>query len=320
MTIGKDQVCILIPTLNEAPTIGSLIMEFQQMGYIHILVIDGHSSDDTRRIALDSGAQVIEQVGTGKGSAIIEAFALIEQPFILMIDGDGTYLPGEAGLLLEPLAAGADQVIGDRLTQENRGAFSRLNYTGNQILNRLFKIAHGHYLGDILSGYRAFTLASVREMQLHETGFGIETELSAEAVRKRQVIQTVPITYRKRAGTPTKLNPFHDGIKITTTIYRLAKMSNPLFYFGIIGLFISSVGVIIGIYIIYEWLHQIEHIPLTILTVLLIISGFQIFMFGVISDMTLAFHRDVMREIQSLRENRDTGDEGRRDNLRPPLP
>lgn len=320
MTIGKDQVCILIPTLNEAPTVGSLIMEFQQMGYIHILVIDGHSSDDTRRIALDSGAQVIEQVGTGKGSAIIEAFALIEQPFILMIDGDGTYLPGEAGLLLEPLATGADQVIGDRLNHENRAAFSRLNYTGNQILNRLFKIAHGHYLGDILSGYRAFTLASVREMQLHEAGFGIETELSAEAVRKRQVIRTVPIRYRKRSGTPTKLNPFHDGIKITTTIYRLAKMSNPLFYFGIIGLIISSVGVVIGIYIIYEWLRQIEHIPLTILTVLLIISGFQIFMFGVISDMTLAFHRDVMREIQSLRENRDTGGEGRRDNHRPPLP
>lgn len=320
MTIRKDEVCILIPTLNEAPTIGSLIGEFQQRGYRHILVIDGHSSDETRRIAREAGAQVVEQQGKGKGSAIIEAFGIIGQPYILMIDGDGTYLPEEADLLLAPLAAGAVQVIGDRLTQENRAAFSRLNYIGNQILNRLFKIAHGYYLSDILSGYRSFTLQSVREMHLHETGFGIETEISAEAVRKRHDIRMVPVSYRKRSGTPTKLNPFHDGFKITATIYRLAKMSNPLFYFGIIGIIMASVGVVIGIYIIYEWLQQIEHIPLTILTVLLIISGFQIFMFGVISDMTLALHRDVMREIQSLRDSRDQEGARRPENHQPPRP
>lgn len=320
MTIRKDEVCILIPTLNEAPTIGPLIGEFRMMGYPHILVIDGHSSDETRSIARDAGADVVEQQGKGKGNAIIEAFSMIRQPYILMIDGDGTYLPDEADLLLAPLAAGASQVIGDRLIRENMPAFSRLNYIGNQVLNRLFKIAHGHYLSDILSGYRAFTLESVREMDLHEAGFGIETELSAEAVRKRHDIRTVPISYLERSGTATKLNPFHDGFKITATIYRLAKMSNPLFYFGIIGIFMASVGIVIGIYIIYEWLQQIEHIPLTILTVLLIISGFQIFMFGVISDMTLALHRDVMREIQSLRGSRRPGEADRPENPRPPGP
>ncbi|HOU81410.1 MAG TPA: TIGR04182 family glycosyltransferase, partial [Methanoregulaceae archaeon] len=52
-------------------------------------------------------------------------------------------------------------------------------------------------------------------------------------------------------------------------------------------------------------LQQIEHIPLTILTVLLIIAGFQIFMFGILSDMSISLHREVMREIQSLKEERD---------------
>jgi dolichol-phosphate mannosyltransferase len=305
MSIEKDQVCILIPTLNEAPTIGTLIRDFKKLGFTNILVIDGHSTDATRQIAGAAEARVILQHGKGKGAAIIEAFSLIDQPFILMIDGDGTYLPDDAEKMLVPLSNGADQVIGDRLTEENRSSFSRLNYAGNQILNRLFKIAHGNYLNDILSGYRAFTLESVRLLQLHETGFGIETEISAEAVRNRQDIRIVPIRYKKRSGSPTKLNPFHDGLKITTTIYRLAKMSNPLFYFGLIGMIIFCGGIITGIYVIFEWLRQIEHIPLTILTVLLILSGFQIFMFGVLSDMTLAFHREVMREIQSLREIKD---------------
>ncbi|HPM62856.1 MAG TPA: TIGR04182 family glycosyltransferase, partial [Methanoregulaceae archaeon] len=226
-------------------------------------------------------------------------------PFILMVDGDGTYLPEDAESLISPLLQGADQVIGDRLIPENRTSFSRLNYFGNQILNRLFKVAHGRYLNDILSGYRAFRLDSIRQMQLRESGFGIETEISAEAVRNGHTIQIVPIVYRKRMGTQTKLNPFHDGLKITTTIYRLAKMSNPLFYFGLIGMIIFCGGLITGIYVIYEWLQQIEHIPLTIFTVLLIISGFQIFMFGILSDMSISLHREVMREIQSLKEGKD---------------
>jgi glycosyltransferase (TIGR04182 family) len=302
MSLEKGQVCVLIPTLNEAPTIGGLITEFRNLGYEDILVIDGHSSDGTPKVAASAGARVVEQTGRGKGNAIIEAFDMVEKPYILMMDGDGTYSPEDAEEMLAPLFSGADQVIGDRLTEENRAAFSLLNYTGNQILNRLFKLAHGRYLNDILSGYRAFTRESVRQMRLKESGFGIETEISAEAVRNAHNIHIVPIKYGKRSGTPTKLNPFHDGIKITSTIYRLAKMSNPLFYFGLIGVIIMISGFLIGGYVLFEWLKQVDHIPLSILTVLLIIVGFQIFMFGVISDMMLAFHREVINEMQSLRE------------------
>jgi dolichol-phosphate mannosyltransferase len=303
MSIGKDQVCVLIPTLNEAPTIGGLVADFISLGFRNILVIDGHSSDGTRRIASLAGARVIEQEGRGKGTAIIEAFGLIEEPYILMVDGDGTYSPQDAERVLAPLASGSAHVIGDRLTGQNRQAFSRLNYFGNQVLNRLFKVAHGRYLNDILSGYRAFSRESARQMRLKESGFGIETEISAEAVRSNLEITVVPITYRRRTGTPTKLNPFHDGLKITTTIYKLAKMSNPLFYFGLIGIIIMVSGFVSGAYVFSEWLKDIEHLPLTILTVLLIVVGFQVFMFGIISDMLLAFHREIVRELHELRNN-----------------
>jgi dolichol-phosphate mannosyltransferase len=43
---------------------------------------------------------------------------------------------------------------------------------------------------------------------------------------------------------------------------------------------------------------------MTILTVLLIMVGFEIFMFGVISDILLSFHREVMQEIQLLQQPR----------------
>jgi dolichol-phosphate mannosyltransferase len=305
MPIDKDEVCVLIPTLNESPTIGALVREFRRLGYPHIFVIDGNSTDDTRTIAAREGARVEVQSRKGKGNALIEAFTLIEQPYILMIDGDGTYSPADAEKMLAPLAEGYDHVIGDRLNNKNRDAFSRLNYLGNQVLNRLFKVAHAAYLSDILSGYRAFTRDAVHQMHLYEVGFGIETEISAEAVRSGQKISVVPIEYKKRPGTPTKLNPFHDGFKITATIYRLARMNNPLFYFGLIGLIFMVFGVFVGVYVIFEWLRQVEHLPLTILTVLLIIVGFQVFMFGILSDMMLALHREVVRELHESRDRRE---------------
>ncbi|MDD3217531.1 MAG: S-layer glycoprotein N-glycosyltransferase AglJ, partial [Methanoculleus sp.] len=293
MNIEHDEVCIFIPTLNEAPTIAELVGEFRERGFQHILVMDGNSTDGTPEIARSAGAVVRTQAGKGKGNAIIEAVEIIDRPYVLMLDGDGTYSPDDAERMLDPLGCGFDHVIGDRLLNPDGEAFTRLNHLGNQILNFMFKIAHGKDLHDILSGYRAFTLHSIRQMTLKEAGFEIETEMAVEAVRNGQRVTVVPVRYLARPGTATKLNPFQDGLRIFSTIYRLAKMNNPIFYFGIIGLFISLAGGVTGIYVIIEWFRNIEHLPLTILTVLLITIGFQIFMFGVISDMLLGFHRET---------------------------
>jgi len=302
MKIERDEVCVLIPTLNEGPTIGGLVREFRERGFEHILVMDGNSTDGTPDIARAAGATVRTQTGKGKGNAIIEAVSIIDKPFVLMLDGDGTYSPEDADKMLDPLARGFDHVIGNRLVNPDAGALTRLNLLGNQILNLMFKIAHGRDLRDILSGYRAFTLHSIRQMTLRETGFEIETEMAVEALRIGQRIAIVPVRYLARPGTVTKLSPFQDGVKIFSTIYRLAKMNNPIFYFVIIGLFISLAGGITGVYVILEWLKNIEHLPLTILTVLLITIGFQIFMFGVISDMLLGFHRETINLIEQLHD------------------
>ncbi len=300
MNIEKDKVCILIPTLNEAPTIRGLINEFKELGYPTIVVMDGNSRDATREIATESGARVMVQSARGKGNALIEAFHTIDSPYILMLDGDGTYSPQDAENMLAPLLEGYDQVIGNRLIPDNQPAFSRLNLFGNQLINRLFKLAQGKFLFDILSGYRAFTIQSIKQLHLKETGFEIETEISAEAVPNDQNIKIVPIRYFKRPGTNTKLNPFHDGLKITTTIYKLAKSNNPMFYFGLIGVIIMIAGFITGTYVLFEWFRGIDHLPLTVLTVLLVVVGFQVFMFGVISDMLLGYHREVMYELQKI--------------------
>lgn len=300
MAIDRDQVCVFIPTLNEEPTIGNLVQEFMEIGYPHIFVMDGNSSDNTLEVARAAGAEVTIQEGKGKGAAIIESVGLFTRPYILMLDGDGTYLPEDADKMVAPLFEGYDHVIGNRLIAPDKDALSRLNLFGNRIINEMFRIVHGRHLGDILSGYRAFTLEGMREMRLTEPGFVIETEMAVESLRNEQKIDIVPVSYVSRPGTATKLRPFHDGGKIIAALYRLARRNNPLFYFGLIGGLITFFGLITGIYVVWEWLKGIEHLPLTILTALLVMGGIQVFMFGILSDIIYANQQELRNEIQNL--------------------
>lgn len=300
--MNSADVCILIPTLNEAATIGQLIKDFKKDGFSNILVIDGNSRDGTGQIAEAEGARVVMQSGKGKGQAMIQAFELIESPYVVMIDGDGTYLAREAPSLLEPILEDrADHVIGNRLENYSPGAFTKLNIVGNRLINIFFDVAYGVSLKDILSGYRAFTLDSMRELELNKTGFEIETEISVECILKAQRVEEVPITYLPRSEKgATKLNPVKDGFRIGSTIYRLVKVHNPMFYFGIIGSFFVLAGLLTGAFVIIQWSQGITRIPLSVLTALFVIFGLQMFIFGMLSDLIVTLHRQTINLIQEI--------------------
>ncbi len=295
------KVTIVIPTLNEEGSIGEVVEGFRKLGYDDILVIDGNSTDRTREIAKEKGARVIVQSGKGKGQAIVEAFQIVDSDVLVLIDGDGTYLPEDVEKLLEPIRRGiADHVIGNRLVNFERGAFTRLNLIGNKILNALFRFIYGVELNDILSGYRALRREVYKSVDLKKHGFEIETELTVETLAKGFRIVEVPISYRKRVGK-TKLNPLKDGFKIGWTIYNLLIRFSPARFFLLFGLLLIFLGLFVGAYVIYEWFKNISHDLLAVLTTLLIVSGLQIILFGVISDFVLRSNVQIRKELYELR-------------------
>ena len=299
MTIQPEDVCIFIPTLNESRTIVQIIDEFRSLGFSDILVIDGHSKDGTVEIARERRVNVVLQTGKGKGQAVIQSFDLIDSEYVIMIDGDGTYLPSEVYLLLDALEKGAGHVIGNRFANPGKGAFTRLNSIGNKLLNKLFGFAYGEWLDDILSGYRGFTKDTIQKMALTQKGFEIETEITVECVRNEIDIKVVPITYLPRHGEgDTKLNPVRDGFRIMRTIFNMARINNPLFYFSVIGWITILIGFVAGIYVVDEWMNGVTHQLLAIFTTLIIIIGIQMFIFAMMGDLIVSLHKETMRGLR----------------------
>ncbi|WP_248518136.1 S-layer glycoprotein N-glycosyltransferase AglJ [Salinarchaeum laminariae] len=299
----NEDVTVLIPTLDEAATIGEVVAGFVERGYETVLVIDGGSTDGTQEIAEEEGANVVEQTGSGKGQAMMQGFARVETEYVLVLDGDGTYLPEDADALLEPLRDGeADHVVGNRFADIRSGAMPRLNRVGNRIINWSFRAIHRRDHRDILSGYRAMTMDSLGRMNLTAEGFGIETEMCVECVRHGIDSMEVPITYETRpAGSETNLHPIKDGGTIIVTLYRLAKTNNPLFYFGSLGGLSLLAGLGIASYVGYDWfVNDIPHEVLAIVAAAGILVGIQLFMIGFLSDMIVALHRDQRRRIERL--------------------
>ncbi|PSQ46482.1 TIGR04182 family glycosyltransferase [Halobacteriales archaeon SW_7_65_23] len=300
-----DVVCVLIPTYNEAATISEVVERFRAEGFERILVIDGGSTDGTQELAREAGADVVQQSGDGKGQAVREGVGLIEEPYVLLVDGDSTYRPEEAGRLLEPLLSGeVEHVIGDRFADMQPGAMTRLNKVGNRVINRAFAFIHGRDLQDILSGYRAFTRRSFERLTLSADGFGIETEMSVECVKHDVETAVVPITYEPRPEeSETNLRPFRDGGNIIVRLYQMARTNNPIFYFGSVGVVSAITGVFLAGFVAYRYfVRGISHEVIALASGVALLFGLQLVMFGVLSDLIVTANRRQGRRIDRIDE------------------
>ena len=307
-----DDVCVLLPTMDEAETVARVVDAFRDVGIEQVLVIDGGSTDGTRAAARKAGARVAEQSGRGKGQAVREAVRdHIDAPYVVMADADATYDAGDVDAMLDPLFDGeAEHVIGNRFADMRPGAMTRLNRIGNRIINVAFRTIHGEDYRDILSGYRAFTRESFLRLHLTADGFGIETEMAVECVKNQVPVAVVPITYRERpGGSATNLHPIRDGGVIFLELYRKAKTNNPLFYFGSVGVVSTAAGALMTAYVLYEWFaYGITHEIVSIGAVGAAILGVQLLIFGVLADMILSLHREQMDRVERAIEARGVGD------------
>ena len=88
---NKQSVAVIIPTFNEAESIGAVIAEMQRGVVDRVIVADGGSSDNTPQRACDAGAEVVA-VGRGYGLACLTGVqAAADADIVVFMDGDGEF-------------------------------------------------------------------------------------------------------------------------------------------------------------------------------------------------------------------------------------
>jgi len=293
MAVSKDQITIVVPTLNEEKAIGVVLEELKQHGYDNILVVDGYSTDNTVEVANHNGVRVVFQHGRGKTGALRTAVEHVDTPYLVVMDGDATYDPSGIERLLAH-ADRYDQVIGYRA--EGRKNIPRFHRLGNWLITKAFNLLMGTGLSDVCSGIWLLRTEKARQLELNSSGFAVEVEVTAQV---RDSVTEVPIDYRSRLGKK-KLGTWREGLRILTSLVRLARVYNPVLLFSAIAsLSIIPACIILG-WVGLEVLlwHRWRETWLMLGTMLLLFASQAL----AVSTMSILLKRMERRIMQSLRK------------------
>jgi glycosyltransferase involved in cell wall biosynthesis len=215
-------VSVVIPAKNEARNLEHVFATIP--GWVdEIVLVDGHSTDDTVAVAekLYPAIKVVHQQGRGKGDALQAGFAAAKGEIIVMMDADGSTDGAEIPRFVGALVTGADFAKGSRFASGGGTddiTFSR--HLGNKILSGLVNSFFGTRYTDLCYGYNAFWAKHLSKLDLDCDGFEIETVMNVRAAKAGLAIQEIPSHEHLRLHGMSNLKVMRDGIRIAKFIVR----------------------------------------------------------------------------------------------------
>jgi len=291
--VRKNDVTVVVPTLNEEKAIGMVLDELISNDYQHILVVDGYSKDNTVQIAQSKGVYVVQQHGMGKTGAIKTAIDYVPTPYLLLMDGDYTYAAADIEKFLDH-ARNYDQIVGVR----NRENINRLHRIGNTIISKFFNLMFDTSLSDVCSGMYLLKTEPAKELDLHSGGFNADVEIIAQTAVSGEIAE-VPIEYRARVGKP-KLSTWKNGSQIIYSVLVWTRVYNPVFIFSVIAAFGFLPGLAILIWVSMEWLLRSNfHYAWALVAGILMLSAGQAFTVG---SLSLLIKRTEARLTKRLKQ------------------
>ncbi len=188
-----DKVAIVVPCYNEEKRIASVIDGAKRYSSFIIVVNDG-STDNTRVVAKEHGAVVIDQSHIGAGAATTKGiqYALDNHvEVIVTIDGDGQHDPKEISKLLLGIECGYDVVFGVR--NINRHNMPFLRWLGNRIFWGMSNIGESNKISDTECGFRAFRTDVFNKFKIESPRFGFCDEIIFKVRKYHLSYTTYPI-------------------------------------------------------------------------------------------------------------------------------
>ena len=228
------KVSVVIPTLNEARNLPHVFDKLPP-GLHEVIIVDGHSVDDTVAVArrLRPDVRVVRQNRSGKGNALACGFEAATGDIIAMVDADGSADPGEIPLFVRALLDGADFAKGTRFAVGGGSCdITRLRRLGNWILSGLVNTLCRTRYSDLCYGYNAFWRRHVPAFgltvqsdipagsgtKLWGDGFEVETLINIRIAQAGLKVTEVPSYEYSRIHGVSNLNAASDGWRVLRTI------------------------------------------------------------------------------------------------------
>jgi glycosyltransferase involved in cell wall biosynthesis len=215
-------VSVVIPTLNEAANLPHVLALIPSI-VDEIVLVDGHSRDDTIAVARMArpDVRVVLQNGRGKGNALACGFAAASGDIIVMMDADASNDPAEIPAFVAALLAGSDFAKGSRYAVGGASAdITPLRAFGNQLLSVAVNVLFRTRYTDLCYGYNAFWRHCLPYMSVTCDGFEVETLINVRIARAGLAVSEVASVEHARMHGESKLNAVRDGLRIARMIIR----------------------------------------------------------------------------------------------------
>ncbi len=294
-------LAVVIPALNEAKTIGSVIDRIPRdivgISDIKVVVVNDGSTDETPSIATQAGATVISHtrpmgVGYAFQQGLQKALEL-GADYIVNIDADGQFNPEDIPLLLSPIMNGDAQfATATRFAREEfMPTMPGIKLWGNKWMVRIINTITSKNFTDVSCGFRAYT----REAALRLTLFGRFTytqESFIDLAFKGISMTEVPLRVRgerEHGKSRVASNLWRYGIKSATIIFRAARDYKPFYFIGMPGIVLLVLGVLAGLFILWHFIATGQTSPYRSLVTasgVCMIIGFLLIFISFLADMT----------------------------------
>jgi glycosyltransferase involved in cell wall biosynthesis len=216
----KPSVTVLVCTFNEEnnlPYVLPLIPKWVD----EVLLIDGHSTDNTisvaRKLIPDIRIQV--QPNKGKDDALQYGVSLATGEIVITLDADGNSDPKDIPSFIEPLSNGYDFVKGSRFLKTKPLHMSSYRRFGNWVLCMEVNLLYGAKFTDVCSGSNSFWKKAWEKIKFPEE-FGYEPLIIIRAKKAGLKITEIPNLDKGRISGKSKLPSWPQGYQTFMAILK----------------------------------------------------------------------------------------------------
>jgi glycosyltransferase involved in cell wall biosynthesis len=217
-----------MPVYNELATIEQAIGEVLAADLpadAELVIVDDGSRDGTSELldGRDWGPRVRvihHPVNQGKGAAVRTALAEAAGEFAAIMDADLEYDPQDLDRLLRPMLAGETNAVFGVRAFNGYTSHSFVYVLGNRAVTLACNVLFNVYLTDIMTCQKVIRTEVFRGLGLTESGFSIESEITARLIQAGERIYEVPAAYRARGHAAGKKLTTRDGFRVLATLAR----------------------------------------------------------------------------------------------------